>query len=218
MLAVMLIFGAVMLISPGESPAISRMDENFRDRFALSSRLIESPDTGLDDLSGLDDINEPTPQDTSVDDTVFGGIPRRFVGIAIAVLIIAAIAAVIYLLWKRFDKRRKALREGIDSHDPRTAVMAMFPYSVRWLKAGGVDTDAHPFSELTPYVAGEFSQDYANRYKKMYLLWREAAYSDHRIDDASKNKMEEFMKDTSEMIKEKFTYTDKLRVMLKYSL
>ena len=112
----------------------------------------------------------------------------------------------------------KALREGIDSHDPRTAVMAMFPYSVRWLKAGGVDTDAHPFSELTPYVAGEFSQDYANRYKKMYLLWREAAYSDHRIDDASKNKMAEFMKDTSEMIKEKFTYTDKLRVMLKYSL
>ena len=218
MLAVMLIFGAVMLISPGESPAISRMDENFRDRFALSSRLIESPDTGLDDLSGLDDINEPTPQDTSVDDTVFGGIPRRFVGIAIAVLIIAAIAAVIYLLWKRFDKRRKALREGIDSHDPRTAVMAMFPYSVRWLKAGGVDTDAHPFSELTPYVAGEFSQDYANRYKKMYLLWREAAYSDHRIDDSAKTKMEEFMKDTSEMIKEKFTFTDKLRVMLKYSL
>ena len=218
MLAVMLIFGAVMLIAPGENYALSRMDKNFRDRFALSSRLIESPDTGLDDLSGLDDINEPTPQDTSVDDTVFGGIPRRFVGIAIAVLIIAAIAAVIYLLWKRFDKKRKALREGIDSHDPRTAVMAMFPYSVRWLKAGGVDTDAHPFSELTPYVAGEFSQDYANRYKKMYLLWREAAYSDHRIDDASKNKMEEFMKDTSEMIKEKFTYTDKLRVMLKYSL
>ena len=218
MLAVMIIFGAVMLIAPGENYAISRMDENFRDRFALSSRLIENSDMGMDDLSGLDDINEPAPQDTSVDDTVFGGIPRRFVGIAIAVLIIAAIAAVIYLLWKRFDKTRKALREGIDSHDPRTAVMAMFPYSVRWLKAGGVDTDAHPFSELTPYVAGEFSQDYANRYKKMYLLWREAAYSDHRIDDASKNKMEEFMKDTSEMIKEKFTYTDKLRVMLKYSL
>ena len=188
------------------------MDENFRDRFALSSRLIESPDTGLDDLSGLDDINEPTPQDTSVDDTVFGGIPRRFVGIAIAVLIIAAIAAVIYLLWKRFDKRRKALREGIDSHDPRTAVMAMFPYSVRWLKAGGVDTDAHPFSELTPYVAGEFSQDYANRYKKMYLLWREAAYSDHAVSDQSLRDMKVFMEDTIKFSKNKCTFKDKLKI------
>ena len=218
MLAVMLIFGAVMLIAPGESFTISRMDENFRDRFALSSLLIENSDMGMDDLSGLDDINEPKNQDASTDDTVFGDIPRRLVSIAIAVLIIAAIAAVVYLLWRRIDKKRKALREGIDSHDPRTAVIAMFPYSVRWLRAGGIDTDAHPFSELMPYVAGEFSQDYANRYRKMYLLWREAAYSDHRIDDASKNRMEEFMKDTSEMIKEKFTFTDKLRVMLKYSL
>ena len=218
LLAVLVVFGVVVLISPGENAAISRIDENYRDRFALNSRLIESIDMGMEDLSGLDDISEPESQDTPADDTVFGGIPRRLAGIAIAVLIIAAIAAIVYLLWKRIDKRRKALREGIDSHDPRTAVMAMFPYSVRWLRAGGIDTDAHPFNELTPYVAGEFSQDYANRYRKMYLLWREAAYSDHRIDDSSKNKMEEFMKDTSEMIKEKFTYTDKLRVMLKYSL
>ena len=139
------------------------------------------------DLSELEDLNDPSTE-TPQDDTL-SGIPRKFLGLVIALLIIAVIAAAVFLLWRRIDKKRKALREGIDSHDPRTAVTALFPYTVRWLKAGGIDTDAHPFSELTPYIAGEYSQDYANRYRKMYILWREAAYSDHRIDEQTKNSM-----------------------------
>lgn len=38
------------------------------------------------------------------------------------------------------------------------------------------------------------------------------------IDDTAKSSMEEFLKDTTEMIREKLTFTEKLRVMLKYSL
>lgn len=217
LLSVMLVFGAIMLIYPGENMTISRIDENFRDRFALNSRLIENSDLGMDDLSGLDDLGDPDIDDSTDDDT-FSGVPRSYVAIAAAVLIIAAVAVIIYLLWRRFDKKRKALREGIDSQDPRTAVTAMFPYTVRWLKAGGVETASRPFSELTPYVAGEFSQDYADRYRDMYLLWREAAYSDHDIDDADRTGMADFLKDTTEMIKEKFTIADRLRAMIKYSL
>ena len=85
-------------------------------------------------------------------------------------------------------------------------------------KQGGIDTASRPFSELTPYIAGEYSQDYANRYRRMYMLWREAAYSDHRIDDEAKGRMEDFLKETTEMIRSKLTFTEKLRVMLKYSL
>lgn len=215
LLAVMMVFGAVVLISPGENAAISRVDENFRDRFAFNSRLIQDDEIEID-LSELEDLNDPSTE-TPQDDTL-SGIPRKYLGLVIALLIIAVIAAAVFLLWRKIDRKRKALREGIDSHDPRTAVTALFPYTVRWLKAGGIDTDAHPFSELTPYIAGEYSQDYANRYRKMYILWREAAYSDHRIDEQTKNSMAEFLRDTSEMIKEKLTFAEKLRVMLKYSL
>ena len=215
LLAVMLVFGAVIVISPGENAAISRADENFRDRFALNSRLIQDLEQQIEIP---EELNDPSSYDTPQDDSTVGSLPKKYLGIAIALLILLMIAAAAYTLWRRIDKKRKALREGIDSHDPRTAVTAMFPYTVRWLKAGGLDTDAHPFNELTPYIAGEYSQDYANRYRRMYLLWREAAYSEHRVDEQTKNSMAEFLKDTTEMIKEKLTFTEKLRVMLKYSL
>ena len=215
LLAVMLVFGAVVLIDPGENAAVSRLDENYRDRFALNSRLIQDIE---EQIEIPDEISDPSAADTPQDDTVLGTLPKKYLGLAAAVLIIAALVAAAYMAWRRIDKKRKALREGIDSHDPKTAVTAMFPYTVRWLKAGGIDTDAHPFSELTPYIAGEYSQDYANRYRKMYLLWREAAYSDHRIGEQEKKGMEEFLRDTTEMIREKLTFTDRLRVMLKYSL
>lgn len=216
LLAVMMVFGAVMVIAPGENDAISRMDENFRDRFALNSRLIQ--DLNMETDFAPEDLSDPDTQDDPQDDSVLDGMPRSYMFLAVAGLILVLLAAAAYLMWRRISKKRKALREGIDSHDPKTAVTAMFPYTVRWLRAGGIDTDAHPFSDLAPYIAGEYSQDYANRYRRMYVLWREAAYSDHDIDDASKKSMEEFLKDTTEMIKEKLSFTEKLRLMLKYSL
>lgn len=214
LLAVMMVFGAVMLTAPGENAAISRVDENFRDRFALNSRLIQDLE---EQTEAPDEINDPSAADTPQDDTQ-DSLYGKHTGLVIALLIIIAAAAAAFAAWSRINKKRKALREGIDSHDPRTAVTAMFPYTVRWLRAGGIDTGARPFNELTPYIAGEFSQTYANRYRKMYLLWREAAYSDLRIDEQSKKGMEEFLRDTTEMIKEKLSFTERLRVMIKYSL
>ena len=41
-LAALVLFGAIMLVDPGENYGISRMNENFRDRFALDSALLES--------------------------------------------------------------------------------------------------------------------------------------------------------------------------------
>ena len=217
LLAVMLVFGAIVLIDPGENYSISRMDENFRDRFALNSLLIQGDETTPDDLSGLEDMNDPNTED-GTDDSGSESSIAGYAGIAIAVLIVIAIAAAAYLLWKRLNKRRMALRAGIDSSDPREAVTAMFPYSVRWLRAGGVDVGASIFGELTPVVASEFTQDYADRYRDMYLLWREAAYSDHAVEEASRADMESFLKDTTAMVKEKLTFKERLGALIKYAL
>ena len=217
LLAVMLVFGAVVLIDPGENYGISRMDENFRDRFAFNSLLIQGPDTGLDDYSSIEDTSSPDDVEGS-DDYSFENGFGMYTGIIIAVLIVIALAAAAYMLWKRIDKKRKANRAGIDSKDPREAVTAMFPYSVRWLRAGGTDIGASLFSELTPVVASEYSQDYANRYRDMYLLWRKAAYSDLGIEEADRSAMDGFVKDTAAMVKEKLTFTERIGALLKYAL
>ena len=217
MLSVMLIFGVIVLIDPGEFYGISRMDENFRDRFALNSLLIQNDMTTPDDLSGLDDSGSSMDSSDDMNDEDSGRV-ALYTGIGIAVLIIAAIGAAVYLLWRRLDSRRKALREGIDSSDPREAVTAMFPYSVRWLRAGGVEVGSDPFFRLTGPVAAQYNQDYADRYSRMYLLWREAAYSDHVINETDRNDMDQFLKDTVDMVKEKLTFSEKVTTLVKYAL
>ena len=217
LLAVMLVFGAVVVIDPGENYGISVMDEDFRDRFALNSLLIQGDEMTSEDLSGLEDLGGEGSYDDTGEDSSENDI-AGYAGIIIAVLAAGAIAAAVYLLWSRLNKRRKALRAGIDSRDPRTAVTAMFPYSVRWLKAGGVDVTTSIFSELTPAVASQFSQDYANRFREMYLLWREAAYSDHPIEETSRTDMESFLRDTTAMVKDKLTFTERISALVRYAL
>ena len=67
-------------------------------------------------------------------------------------------------------------------------------------------------------TASEFTQDYADRYRDMYLLWREAAYSDHAVEEASRADMESFLKDTTAMVKEKLTFKERLGALIKYAL
>ena len=89
---IMLVFGAIVLIDPGENYSISRMDENFRDRFAFNSLLIQGDETTPDDLSGLEDMNDPNTED-GTDDSGSESSIAGYAGIAIAVLIVIAIAA-----------------------------------------------------------------------------------------------------------------------------
>ena len=213
----MLVFGAIVLVDPGENYGISRMDENFRDKFAFNSLLIQGDDMMPEDYSGLDDYTDPDIDDFT-DDPLLSEDFAGYAGIAVAVLIVGALGVAVYLLWRRLDKRRKQIRAGIDSKDPREAVTAMFPYSVRWLRAGGVETGASLFGELTPLVAFEFSQEYADRYRDMYLLWREAAYSEHAIEETDRSTMEGFLKETTDMVKKKLSFTERIGALVKYAL
>ena len=218
-LSVAVVFGAVMLIDPGENYSISRMDENFRDRFAFHSLLIQGPDTGTDDMSGLDDIDDPDTGDLDDDlDDGFADGLRDYTAFIAAGLIFLAAAAACLLLWNRWRKKRALLRRGIDSRDPREAVTAMFPYSVRWLRASGMDMPAGPFSALIPVVKNELSDVYAGHYSDMYLLWREAAYSDHPVDERDRKDMDRFMHETMDVVTDKWNLGEKISRRFRYSL
>ena len=217
-LAALVLFGAVMLIDPGESYGISRMDENFRDRFALRSALLESDYSMYDEYDEEDyeenmwEEEEDEYEDEEEADyatyAVLGGI----------LLAVAALGAAAYLILRRISKKRAQNRRGINSSDPREAVTAMFPYAVRWLRGYGVEQTDASFASMEPALRSEFSENYANLYMDMYSLWNEAAYSDHDVSERSRMLMQAFTEDTVDQVKKKCKFRDKLRLRFRYAL
>ena len=211
----LMLFGVIMLINPGENYSISRADENFRDRFALRSAYLEK---NLEEETPKE-IEEPDDREEFAGDTQqFISTHKWVVPLLIAILIIGALAATAYLLYRRYLRRRDANREGIDSDDPKTAIIAMFPYAVRWLGAGDVDVAGKNFASLVEPLRHDVSDQYSNYYSSMYVLWREAAYSDHEMNDEKKTAMREFVDDTSEMVQSALDWRGRLKTAIKYAL
>ncbi|MBR3200897.1 MAG: hypothetical protein IKG17_06140 [Mogibacterium sp.] len=218
-LAALILFGAVVLVDPGESYGISRIDENFRDRFALRSALIESELSLYDDL--YDEEYEEDMYEDEEDEFEDEGDEVDYATYAIIGLIIFAVAclgAAGYLLYRRLSKKRAQNRMGINSTDPREAVTALFPYAVRWLKGYGVEQSGPSFASMEPALKSEFSDSYARLFMDMYKTWSEAAYSNHKVSEQSRLLMEAFTKDTINQVKSKCKFRDKLRLKLRYAL
>ena len=215
LLVTVILFGAITLIDPGESYGISRMDENIRDRIAFRSALIEKEDTPTEDTLDPGSLTEQTAESES--SSLIGSNSSYFY-IGLGLLLAAAIGAAVYQLIKRFRKRRAEVRKGLDSADPREAVIAMFPYSVRWLKASGIETREAPFAEMADDIRRVYETGYAGRFSEMYSLWREAAYSDHDITEADKNAMDRFTKETVAMVSGKWNTMQRLRMKYKHAL
>ena len=210
-----LLFGAITLIDPGESYGISRMDENIRDRIAFRSALIESDTPDTEDTY---DSESSADQASESDGSSIMEENASYLFIGLGVLLAAAIGAAIYFLIKRFRQRQAAVRKGIDSADPREAVTAMFPYSVRWLKASGIESREAPFSEMTDDIRRVYETVYAGKFSDMYSLWREAAYSDHDISEADRLAMDRFTKETVALVSEKWNTLQRLRMIYKHAL
>ena len=210
------IFGIIMLISPGEIYGISRADENFRDRFALRSAYLEN-DVQQDYQDDMNDNFEDEDEFKDENGQIFSQ-HKWLLPLIIALLILAGLGVAAYLFYRRFKKRRAANREGIDSDDPRTAIVAMFPYAVRWLKAADLDVGGKNFASLVEPLRKDVSDQYSKYYSSMYVLWREAAYSDHEMIPEKKHDMREFMEETANMVKRDLSWKDKIITAFKYAL
>ena len=216
LIASLMIFGIIMLIAPGENYGISRADENFRDRFALHSAYLENNiEQGYQD-----EMNDPINEDEYINEEENGYVSEHkwLVPLIIALLILAALGAAAYFLYRRYKIRRDANREGIDSPDPRTAIVAMFPYAVRWLGAADIDVSGKTFASLVEPLRKDVSDQYSNYFKSMYVLWREAAYSDHEMAEEKRTAMSEFLEETTDMVKRDLAFKGKIRTAFKYAL
>ena len=219
LLAAVILFGAVILIDPGESYTISRMDENTRDRIAFHSALLESGTSETPDLSGADSLAEQ--EEAESEGSPFSGENAAYYWIGLGVAILALLGAVAFIIIRNYKRRQALVRKGLDSKDPREAVTAMFPYSVRWIKAAGLEspeTREEPFSAMTDDIRRVYDGGYASRFDEMYSLWREAAYSDHDISEDDRAAMDRFTKDTVTVVSDKLKTGQKLRMRFKHAL
>ena len=216
-LAAAIVFGAVTFIDPGESYGISRADENFRDRFALRSSYLNG---GTEDISNTDlnTMRDQQEQEKENNGTGFLAENKWVVAVVIVLLILIALGTAGWIFMKRIRKRQAEHRAGIDSPDPREAIVAMFPYAVRWLQPAGIDVTGKTFASLTPMIRADVSEQYAERYTGMYELWKEAAYSEHDMTEASRGEMKSFLGDTMKMINDKSDIGTKIRNKVKYAL
>lgn len=220
LLAALLIFGAIVLINPGENYAISRVDENMRDMFALNSALLEGGESDYDEYEE-EEYEEEEYDEEEEDEEYYEedeGISGTYVVYGIIIAVAAVIIALAFFLLRRYSKRRAQNRRGIDSKDPREAVAAMFPYTVRWLRGYGIEQTDAAFTSMLPSLREKFADPYPDRFCLMYNVWSEAAYSDHDIPEENRWLMETFMKDTIDQINDRCKFREKIKLRLRHAL
>jgi hypothetical protein len=210
-IAGVVVFSLILAISPGENKAVSKVDENLRDKLATSTVSIEGNEsTESESGKAKQDKDE---NDDGGQALLGGGKKNMKIWIVLGLILLTAMILFIpAVIHDRLEKRRKKNRKGIDSPDPKTAVCAMFPYAVRWLAAGGLETGNVPFAELAGGVREMTSADYAAQYDDMLVKWKEAAYSDYAFGEDDRSRMKEFMERTIADVREKMSFKDKLKV------
>lgn len=217
-----LIFSAVMVTAPGESIRVSRIDENLRDRIALGSVTLETDDIYSGE-SGFD-IDENEDEESAAEEGLTekdSSFAARVLPAIIGIILLLALGAGLILFRRRLLRKRAENRKDIESSDPKTAIAAIFPYAVKWLRSCGIsrpDSPGLPFSELLPEVTAETSEAYAASFRRMNEVWKEAVYSEHPMTEDELKEMKEFLTDTVEMTRDRVSFTEKLRIKYRYAL
>ena len=214
-LVLVLVIGGIMALDPGESTAVSRANEQIRDRIALHTVRIptygSSDYWGDDETEDMDSESGNEEQDESKADAMdlpsAGHMLMILAGTVVLLLLVAAA-----LFYRRLRKKRARNRAGLDSTNATDAITAIFPYTVKWLHALGLPWKNAPFSETVPTVGEMLSAEYAEEYQNMLTLWKEAVYSEHPMTETARNSMEGFSKRTIEIVQKRLNWREKLKV------
>lgn len=208
-----LLFSAIIMIDPGESINISRADEQLRDKLAVQTARLEGRQNTA---ASAGKNNRKNYNNKKLKKFLAGtGLQKKIrrlliiLSLIIFILLILFVPAVIH---DHLEEKRKINRSGIDNKDPASAVRAMFPYTLKWLKIYGIEITNRPFNAFIAQVQTDISKEYACRYISMLTLWKEAAYSNHAITEQQRSEMVTFMKDTIEITKKRISLTDKVKI------
>ena len=220
--AVLLMVGlAVGLLLPGVHPALEARSERLRDWLSTqwpggatvssleerSMNLLRQESLLTQQAAGAlpDDAQEARGYERR---QVFRrdiSAPRTvdYVKIVLLLLLVVAVLVGPFLpfLWLDRQKRRAAaLRAGFASDNPAGAITAMFRHIARCLVACGAKPDSRGFAALWGQEMPGLTQEYWADYRAGVLLWQEAAYSGHAMNEAQREQMAALLHRTEQLV------------------
>lgn len=110
-----------------------------------------------------------------------------------------------------FDRRKRcalAAREAFDAEEPAEAIAAMFPHIVRCLTAIGVNPDSRGFAVLQ----GKLPDAYWDAYHQGVVLWQEAYYSSHPMNEAQRAQIKALLRQTRQLVYERADHRQRFRL------
>lgn len=193
---------AVLLVFPGEDPALAAWEDGARDALALRT-TIQAPLPEETPEAQPDAPAEPPlfePEDAPVDWGAGLLDWARPLSGALILLLLAAVLFVPSIASDRLKKRRAGNRAGLDDPDNAAAIRAAFLCALRWLRLGGADPGNVPFSRYAPRIEEALSPRMRERFEQVLPLWQEAAYSSHAMDAAQREAMLTFLTEVREAV------------------
>lgn len=222
----------ILLLWPGVDAQTEAASERIRDRFSQTARQImetsrESPSDGMETrhvntqslLAGEDEAHsDKTYRLVTVEEERIS-IPHWINYLKIILLTILAIAIVIlpFAPFVFLNGRRKKAREArmvFDSENVNEAVAAMFRHVTAWLTATRHDAGNRLFREWTEPLAAQFSREYAARYARCAVLFEEAVYSEHAMNEEARAEVRSLLEETESMLYDRAGWKQRFR--LKY--
>lgn len=209
----------VILLFPGEAPALSTWEESARDALALHTVAYADfwkPDTVPPQQTPQEQFyhEDETNSELNGDETAW----TVHLPLLLLILAVTLILFVPSFLSDWRQKRVKAWQAGFANPDRAAAIRAMFGYMLSWLRLRGMKERNSPYSAYAHEVEVLLSDAYGSSYQQAVLLWQEAAYSSHAMTDAQCDDMRRIMKETQTLVWNSLGYWKRLLARYRYAL
>ena len=208
--------------APEKNIAVSETEERLRDFF--SGRTLHFANMGAEDDKDKD-RNDTEEKDDEVKDEgqppgetggSVNGVTLLF--IILAIIGILAILFIPAVLLDKVKKRRAKNKEGMNSDDNAVAIRSNFMYLMRWFRYKGWYGENEFFEDAVPSIEKGVSAEYADSFKDMYELWKEAAFSDKEQSDENRECMEKFVDESVAYLWDQADFKERMKIKYKYAL
>lgn len=225
----------VYLLAPRPIAAVEAYSERLRDELGALAETVAQPNTPPEEENdrarqesrqheAQANADASAEQELQAFEQLTEGereisLPHRVDYGRIALLLLATVAVLVvpfapFLLLNRARRRAAERREAFETADNAAAIRAMFAHTMDWLRASGLQTRNRPFAQCAGAVETLTSTDYAARYAAAVLIWQEAAYSAHELDETKRAAIRALMEETERSLYGRADWRAKLR--LKY--